>query len=80
MAEAPVQIYSNRADLPGGSTLGHISAVHVSVPTVDVGLAQHSMHSACELAGVADTEHLIRTMTVYFSRTLRRTEDGGITL
>lgn len=80
MAEAPVQIYSNRADLPGGTTLGHISAVHVSVPTVDVGLAQHSMHSACELAGVADTEHLIRAMTVYFSRTLRRTVDGGITL
>lgn len=80
MAEAPVQTYSNRADLPGGSTLGHISAVHVSVPTVDVGLAQLSMHSACELGGVADTEHLIRAMTVYFSRTLRRTEDGGITL
>lgn len=78
-ADVPVQTYSNRADLIGGSTLGRISTAHVSVPTVDVGLAQLSMHSACELAGAADTEYLARAMAVYYGCALRRT-DGGITL
>ena len=39
-ADVPVQRYSNRADLPGGSTLGNISTAHFSVPTVDIGLPQ----------------------------------------
>ena len=37
MAGVSVQTYCNRADLPGGSTLGNISLGHVSVPTVDLG-------------------------------------------
>ncbi|MBE6961197.1 MAG: M18 family aminopeptidase [Ruminococcaceae bacterium] len=80
MADAPVQSYSNRADMPGGSTLGNISITRVSVPTVDVGLPQLAMHSACELAGVEDTEHMARIMEIYFSCTLRRAADGGILL
>ena len=55
-AGVPVQRYSNRADLPGGSTLGNISTAHLSVPTVDIGLPQLAMHSVCETAGAADTE------------------------
>ena len=47
-AGVPVQRYSNRADLPGGSTLGNISTAHLSVPTVDIGLPQLAMHSVCE--------------------------------
>ena len=54
-AGVPVQRYSNRADLPGGSTLGNISTAHLSVPTVDIGLPQLAMHSVCETAGAADT-------------------------
>lgn len=78
-AEVPVQSYSNRADLPGGSTLGNISGSHLSIPTVDVGLPQLAMHAACEVAGVRDTESLVRAMTVYFSRSFRR-RDGAVTL
>lgn len=74
-AGVPVQRYSNRADLPGGSTLGNISTAHLSVPTVDIGLPQLAMHSVCETAGAADTEHLIRAMTAYFSRSYRREGD-----
>ena len=55
-AGVPVQRYSNRADLPGGSTLGNISTAHLSVPTVDIGLPQLAMHSVCETAGAADTD------------------------
>ena len=78
-AEVPVQSYSNRADLPGGSTLGNISGSHLSIPTVDVGLPQLAMHAACEVAGVRDTESLVRAMMVYFSRRFRR-RDGAVTL
>ena len=77
-AGVPVQRYSNRADLPGGSTLGNISTAHLSVPTVDIGLPHLAMHSVCETAGAADTEHLVKAMTAYFSRDFHRDRDGGI--
>ena len=77
-AGVPVQRYSNRADLPGGSTLGNISTAHLSVPTVDIGLPQLAMHSVCETAGAAYTEHLVKAMTAYFSRDFHRDRDGGI--
>ena len=53
--EIPIQNFTNRADVPGGSTLGRISNAHVSVPAADVGLPQLAMHSAFETAGVKDT-------------------------
>lgn len=77
-AGVPVQRYSNRAYLPGGSTLGNISTAHLSVPTVDIGLPQLAMHSVCETAGAADTDHLVKAMTAYFSRDFHRDRDGGI--
>ncbi len=73
----PTQTYCNRADIPGGSTLGHISLTHVSVPTVDVGLAQLAMHSSYETAAIADLEHLENAMKAYYSTTLEATSDGG---
>ena len=76
MAEVPVQRYSNRADLPGGSTLGNISTAHVSARSVDIGLPQLAMHASCEVAGVEDTLSLIRAMTVYFGRSFCAGEDG----
>lgn len=79
-ADVPVQRYSNRADLPGGSTLGNISTAHFSVPTVDIGLPQLAMHSVCETAGAADTAYLIRAMTAYFSASFHYDSDGGILL
>ena len=70
-AGVSVQRYSNRADLPGGSTLGNISTAHVSVHSVDIGLPQLAMHASYEVAGVQDTESLIRAMTAYYSRSFR---------
>lgn len=75
-AGVPVQRYSNRADLPGGSTLGNISTAHLSVHSVDVGLPQLAMHAAYELAGAADTAYLIRAMGVYFSKSFRAGPEG----
>ena len=76
----PVQHYSNRPDLPGGSTLGSIANTHFSVLTADVGLAQLAMHAACETAGAEDTDHLIRAAAAFYGATLRQGEDGGYDL
>ena len=75
-AEVPVQRYSNRADKPGGSTLGNISLSHLSLDCADVGLAQLAMHSCYETGGAKDTEYLVRAMRAYFSCTLRKTAEG----
>ena len=75
-AKVPVQTYYNRADLPGGSTLGHISLTHVSVPTADVGLAQLAMHSCYETAACADALGLMDAMAAYYGSTLRAEGDG----
>lgn len=77
-AEVNSQNYYNRPDIPGGSTLGCISIGQVSVPTVDIGLAQLAMHSCYETAAVSDAIDLEKAMTVYFGSTLRRTEDSFI--
>ena len=71
-----VQTYCNRADIPGGSTLGNISLSHVSVPTVDIGLPQLAMHSCYETAAVADAIALEEAMAAYYGSTLEVTENG----
>ncbi len=75
-ADVPVQTYCNRADLPGGSTLGNISLAHVSVPTADIGLPQLAMHSSYETAGVKDVKYLTDAMTAYYGCTLSSQSDG----
>ncbi len=79
-AEVPTQNYTNRPDIRGGSTLGHISLTHVSVPTADIGLAQLAMHSCYETAAVADLDNLEKAMTEYFGTALQVKRDGGATI
>ena len=79
-ADVSVQTYCNRADLPGGSTLGNISLGQVAVPSVDIGLAQLAMHSCYETAGVQDVTYLQKAMTAFYSTTLKMTETGGFTV
>ena len=69
-ANVPVQTYCNRADVPGGSTLGYISLSHVSIPSADVGLAQLAMHSCYETAGVKDALYLEDAMAAYYGTSL----------
>lgn len=73
----PVQEFRNRADLPGGGTLGTIAATHVSVPAADIGLPQLAMHSSYETAGVHDVDYLVTLAKHYFSVALRYTEGGA---
>lgn len=62
----PTQIFTNRSDNPGGSTLGNISNTKVSMPTVDIGLPMLAMHSSWETAGVTDTENLVHAVCEFF--------------
>lgn len=61
------QVYHNRSDVLGGSTLGNISVSHVSVPSADIGLPQLAMHSAVETAGSRDLEDLIRLLQAFYT-------------
>lgn len=65
-AGVPWQTYANRSDIAGGSTLGNLSAAHVSVASVDIGLPQLAMHSALETAGIRDTAYAVRAFREFF--------------
>lgn len=65
-AGASYQIFANRSDIAGGSTLGNISNTQVPMNTVDIGIAQLAMHSPYETAGAKDTEELIKAAAVLF--------------
>lgn len=72
LADVPVQVYMNRSDIAGGATLGRISGTHVSIPTVDIGLAQLAMHSSYETAGTKDSEFLVRAVEKFYSVWIKR--------
>lgn len=66
-ANVPYQIYTNRSDIAGGSTLGNISSCQYAVSAVDIGLPQLAMHSPYETAGVKDTAYLIQALTCFYA-------------
>ena len=69
-ADVPYQLYANRSDIPGGSTLGNLSNEKVSLNTADVGLAQLAMHSAYETAGSKDTTYMINFVKTFYESNL----------
>lgn len=69
-ADVPLQIFCNRSDIRGGSTLGNISNTQVSMNAVDIGIAQLAMHSSYETAGAMDTDRMIRAMKKFFEASL----------
>lgn len=76
-ADVPYQYFTKRSDSAGGSTLGNISNAHISIDTVDIGLAQLAMHSCYETCGTKDTDYLIAAMKKFFSGSVHK-EKGGI--
>lgn len=66
-AGAKVQSFSNRADIPGGTTLGGISATSVSISSVDIGIAQLAMHSSCETVAISDVEYMKNALEEFYS-------------
>ena len=72
----PVQTFANRADEPGGSTLGNLLGQQVSIPMVDIGMAQLAMHAAVETAGSQDPDYLAQACTAFYESQLAREGDG----
>lgn len=75
-AGVPVQHYVNRADLPGGSTLGRLAVGHLSIPAVDIGLAQLAMHSSYETAGARDLDALCAALRAFYQLPFRLTDSA----
>lgn len=65
--DIPCQTYTNRSDIPGGSTLGNLVMAQVSMAAADIGLPQLAMHSAYETAGTKDMDYLIKFATEFFN-------------
>ncbi len=64
--QIPYQVFTNRSDMLGGSTLGNIANTQVSLNTVDIGLAQLAMHSSYESAGAKDPAYLAAFAEAFF--------------
>ena len=64
---SPHQVFVGRNDQPCGSTIGPLTAARLGIPTVDVGVAQLSMHSARELCGVEDPGRLAAVLGAFFA-------------
>lgn len=66
-AQVPCQVFVNRSDLRGGTTIGPITAAKLNIPVIDMGAPVLSMHSVRELASVADNEYTIKAFTEFFN-------------
>ncbi|MBE6543348.1 MAG: M18 family aminopeptidase [Ruminococcaceae bacterium] len=78
--DIPVQMYANRSDIAGGSTLGGIATTRVSINSADVGLAQYAMHSCYETAGSEDTACLVELSRVFFETPIIAKENNKYTV
>lgn len=79
-AGVPLQAYANRSDMPGGSTLGNLSNIQVSMNGVDVGLPQLAMHSAYETMGARDVDLGIAALSAFYAADIRIDGADGATI
>ncbi|MFW5979285.1 MAG: M18 family aminopeptidase [Halanaerobium sp.] len=65
--EIPYQLYTNRSDKRGGSTIGPIAATQLGIKSIDLGSPLLAMHSARELGGASDHQQMIKVMSLFLS-------------
>lgn len=70
------QTFFNRSDMRSGGTLGTYVLRQLGMHGVDIGLAQHGMHSACETFCAQDLAELVNGLTAMFSTNLLYEGDG----
>ncbi|MCF0114481.1 MAG: M18 family aminopeptidase [Erysipelotrichaceae bacterium] len=76
----PYQIFTNRSDERGGSTLGKISFKHVSILSIDVGIPQLAMHSPIETSGVKDIQGMIDAIHLFMASSIKYDGEYGYIL
>ena len=65
-ASVNYQVFFNRSDMPGGSTLGRSSLAHASIQSVDIGLPILAMHSLTESFAKKDYEELMKALLAFY--------------
>ena len=75
----PFQVFFNRSDVRGGSTLGNISISQESILTADIGMPQLAMHSSFETIGSEDTKHMFNLMSSFY-KTVFKIDNDKITI
>ncbi|MDJ0651422.1 MAG: M18 family aminopeptidase [Simkaniaceae bacterium] len=60
--QIPHQSFASESNLPCGSTVGAITAARTGIQTVDIGLAQFSMHAAREMIAIHDHLNLCKLL------------------
>jgi aspartyl aminopeptidase len=66
--DAPLQVFVSRNNMPCGSTIGPITSTRLGIEAIDIGAPQLSMHSARELSGAQDPDHLVSLMSGFIAR------------
>ena len=65
-AGVPYQMFVNRSDVAGGTTLGSINSSQLPMYTIDMGVPMLAMHSARELMGSKDQKAMDDLVTAFF--------------
>lgn len=65
--DIPFQVFVNRSDERGGSTIGPVAASHLGIRSVDIGTPMLAMHSARELMAAEDFIYTAKAMKAFFS-------------
>ena len=65
-SDIPYQIFMNRSDIPGGSTLGSLLSANLPLRAMDIGIPITAMHSCRELMGAADQQYLTELVRTFF--------------
>lgn len=74
-ADVKYQLFFNRSDMRSGGTLGAISLGQVSIPSVDLGLAQLAMHSAVETVAPEDYLTLVKGLSAFYQSDILLKDD-----
>ena len=71
----PLQHFVTRGDMPCGSTIGPTTSARLGIRTIDIGVAQLSMHSAREMCGSLDPLPFRRLLEAF----LATSAEGSVT-
>lgn len=74
-ANVPYQDFASRSDMDCGSTLGGISQSHVSIDSVDIGIAQLAMHSSAETIGREDIKYMYKALLEFYNTKIIKDKD-----
>ena len=74
-ANIPYQDFASRSDMDCGSTLGGISQSHVSIDSVDIGIAQLAMHSSAETIGREDIKYMYKALLEFYNTKIIKDKD-----